>query len=56
MQTDLEKKKKLIDRIMNRTHAVAILNNKKMDVADVFFSLAFRSIPELNEICEKIKA
>lgn len=49
------RKKNLIGKIVEQLHISATLNNKKFVYSDVFFSLAFKSMSELEFIAKQAK-
>lgn len=56
MTPQLQEKSDLINKIMARANSAAILADRSFSRADMFFSLAFMSIPKLKKLAEKIDA
>ena len=48
-------KAQMIDAIIGAAKGAAILANKPLDMADLFFDLAFLSESDLAAICRKLK-
>lgn len=51
-----QEKSDLINKIMARANSAAILANRSFCRGDMFFSLAFMSIPKLKALAKKIDA